>query len=349
MCQQGIPFSISPARTQMIQELRKRGSKIVVFFPGHVSDKEIRSQTEKIISTKWMKESEIRKKILKMHPSIVICFTVEDVKICFSLPYLMKNTDFYYYNLEIYVLPFKKERLIKKIDYYLNKLKEVLYVKKCKGLVIQDSLRKRILKKYWISHSNTWLIPNSYYNNTYKHQAVHKNGLIYSGSTGSEVLESFVEHIHDLKDIQITLSGWKSADKKVLENPNITIVKHELTQEEYTKFIDLYDIALIWYSNHFDDNVYNIGLSSGKFFKHLSIGQPIIVNHVPGLEEEVKKYNLGVVVDDLSELKYAVKKIRDNYEFYVENIKKIYADKYDYEKVSKAFFDYIIYRAKNGI
>lgn len=351
MCQQGIPFRVSPARTQMIQELKKRGSEIVIFFPGRILDKELKSQTKKIVNTKWIKKSEIRKKILEIQPSIVICFTIEDTKICFPLPYLMKKTDFYYYNLEIYVLPFKRnedrffKRIIKHIDYFQNKLKEMGYVRGCKGLVIQDQLRKKILNKYWISHSNTWLIPNSYYKNRCKYEVIHENGIIYSGSMGLDVLESFIEHIHDFDNVSITLSGWDGANKKIQGNSNIKVIKHNLTQEEYTKFISIYDIALIWYSNLFDDNVYNIGLASGKFFKHLSIGQPVIVNNVPGLADEVKKYNLGVVIDDLSELEEAVKKIRRNYKYYVKNIEEIYANKYDYKKVSKKFFDFIIYKA----
>ena len=45
----------------------------------------------------------IRRKIKSIDPDVVICTTIEDVKSCFLLPYIMKNTDFYYYNLEITV------------------------------------------------------------------------------------------------------------------------------------------------------------------------------------------------------------------------------------------------------
>ncbi len=55
----------------------------------------------------------------------------------------------------------------------------------------------------------------------------------------------------------------------------IKTVTQELTPEEYT-----------------DDNMYNIGMSSGKFFKHMSIGQPVIVNDVSvlaGKPESIQK------------------------------------------------------------
>ena len=81
-------------------------------------------------------------------------------------------------------------------------------------------------------------------------------------------------------------------------------------------------------------------------FKHLSIGQPIIVNNIPGLAEEVEKYKLGVVVHNVRELSAAVQTITADYDSYVKNIRKVYRTRYDYRKVSKKFFDSIISHAK---
>ena len=356
MCQQGIPFKVSPARTQMIDELIQRKCKVIIFFPGYVIDKKLKSKAERIINTRGLYKKDIIKKIKKINPNIVICFTVEDTEICYPLPHLMRKTNFYYYNLEIYVPPHKGtsvstyHQFMNRIDYIQNKLKEIIYVRGCCALVIQDRLRKRILSKYLIYHPNTWLIPNSYYTNHHKHGGEHKGGLIYSGSLGQDVLGSFMDNINEFQDIPITLSGWsKIIDTRVKENSNIKVVVHDLSQEEYTKFISEYDIALIWYSDKQDDNVYNIGLASGKFFKHLSLGQPVIVNNVPGLAKEVRKNKLGVVINDLSELNTAVRTINTNYEFYVQNIKKIYEKRYDYQKVSKDFFDFMVNEAKGII
>ena len=44
MCQQGIPFQVSPARTQMINELVQRGSKVILFFPGSIRDIKIKKK-----------------------------------------------------------------------------------------------------------------------------------------------------------------------------------------------------------------------------------------------------------------------------------------------------------------
>ena len=352
MCQQGIPFEVSPARTQMVDELIRRGSKVILFFPGRVKNTKLKRKIDKIVNTGQMSCSAVRKKIYEKKPDIVICFTVEDAEICFPLPYIMKNTDFYYYNLEIYVHSLKSNfgglfgQIMNKVDYLENKIKEILYVRGCRSIVIQDRLRKKILKKYRISHPTTWLIPNSYNSPDDICEKPRKKELIYSGSVSGDVLGSFIEHADELKDIAITVSGWDHVNPKLKKNPNITVMTQNLSQEAYTRFINTYDIALIWYSDQKDDNVYNIGLASGKFFKHLSLGQPVIVNNVPGLATEVRKNKLGAVVDDLSQLADAVQTIRANYDMYVERIKQIYESKYDYKKVSCQFFDHIIERAE---
>ncbi len=350
MCQQGSPFEFSPARNQMVDELKLRGSEVILFFPTIISDPNLKKRLRKIVNTRGMSVSSIRKKIKELNPDIVISFTEEDTRICFPLPYIMKNTDFYYYNLEIYVYPVQFIRsekgnifnkVVNRIEYVQNKLKEVIYVKGCRSLVIQDELRKKILRKYGISHPVTWLMPNSYCIDERRCDVPHKSGLIYSGGVRAKMLKSFVEHAEDLGDVEITISGWTHIRGKFNDNPNIRVISQTIPQEEYTKFISAYDIALIWYSKY-DDNMYNIGLSSGKFFKHMSIGQPVIVNNVPGLAEEVRKYKLGVVINDVKELECAVQTIMSDYDFYVKNIKQVYKKKYDYKKVTKKFFDSII-------
>ena len=351
MCQQGIPFRVSPARTQMVEELKQRGSRIIVFFPGNIRDMELKKKIAYAVNTKRMHNFSIRKKIADINPDIVICFTIEDTNICFPLPSIMNHTDFYYYNLEIYVPSAGKrnkniyDRIVNRIHYLPNKSKEIIYVRGCSAIVIQDRLRKRILKKYWIHHSKTWLIPNSYYSDHNEYHAEHKGGLIYSGSVGEDVLGSFIEHVDDFKNIKLTVSGWNGTSIKLKQNPWIKVIKQNISQEKYTEFISAYDIALIWYSDQNDDNVYNIGLASGKLFKHLSLGQPVIVNNVPGLAEEVRKNKLGVVINDLRELDAAVRTIMSDYQIYSDHIKEIYDEKYDYKKVSRRFFDSIVLHA----
>lgn len=354
MCQQGSFVGYSPARDQMVDELRKRGSEVIFFYPGRVTDLNVKKKFKKTVDTRGMRCSVIRKMVREINPDIVICNTEEDTRICFLLPYLMRNTDFYYYNLEIYVYVRKREnknifnKVEHRISYFQNKLKEIIYVKGCRSIVIQDELRKNVLKRYWISHPSTWLIPNSYNNDERRCNVPHKNGVIYSGGVRARMLGSFMKYADKIKDVEITIAGWDCAKGKFKNNLGINVITQKLSDEEYTKFISAYDIALVWYSDE-DDNIYYVGLSSGKFFKHLSIGQPVIVNEAPGLAEEVRKYKLGVVIKDARELADAVKEITNNYDFYVKNIKYTYKKRYDYQKISKKFFDTIIAAAQGKV
>lgn len=349
MCLQGVPFSLSPARAQIVEELNLRGGEVIAFYPGVVKDQRIRSQLNRIVNTQFMDALSIRNKIKKLNPNIVICTTIEDAKICYTLPYVMKETDFYYYNLEIYVGSGrwgKKGFICKfasKIDYMKNKMREFLYVKGCKALVIQDKLRKKVLKRYWIAHPVTWLIPNSYSYMPCKCEVPHKSGVVYSGLMSNEVLASFIKQAPYITDFQLTMSGWNCTElKRLKKNPNIVVIQQQLSESDYNSFLSAYDIALIWYNLGQDENIRNIGLSSGKFFKHLSLGQPVIVNDAPGLAEEVRKYKLGVVINDLCELSNAVKIIYTHYDSYQKNIEQIYRKKYDFKRVSKQFFDTIV-------
>lgn len=84
-----------------------------------------------------------------------------------------------------------------------------------------------------------------------------------------------------------------------------------------------------------------MGLASGKMFRYLSLGKPVIAVNCHGLAHEIRKYQLGVVIDDISQLDKAYKKIMEHYTFYQENVIKTYKGRYDFNKAVKPFLDCI--------
>jgi glycosyltransferase involved in cell wall biosynthesis len=90
-----------------------------------------------------------------------------------------------------------------------------------------------------------------------------------------------------------------------------------------------------------NDNIDNIGLSSGKLFKHLSLEQPVIAMDCPGLGRVVRKYKLGKTIHNVSEIKEAYEDIMKNYSLYQGNIRKVYQKKFDYDKVIQPFLKYL--------
>lgn len=349
----GCPIEFSPARYQLIQELRKRNYEIHVFYPGTIVNKEIRGQIQHLTNTLNLSKKELRKKIMDIAPRHVIAFTYEDANILYYLPFVMKKTSFIYFNLEIYTA--YMERYIQpqgflfnircRAAYIPNKVKEIIYTKQCKVFVIQDALRKRVAKKFYLSHPNTLLVPNSYTYCEEEEWGTERNGMIYSGGMNKNVLRSFVEGMDTLPDLPITLSGvtdeWFRAQyKKICKgHPSVKVHEQKLSPEMFTEYLKQFAVGLIWYSPTKDENINNIGMSSGKFFKHLSLGQPVIVPECPGMSRVVEKYKLGIVIHDSSELKEAYEKIMNNYSYYQKNIKCIYKNKFDYAKMIQPFLE----------
>lgn len=353
MCQQqGCPIELSPARFQLIHELRARGYEIYVFFPGSVLNKKIKNEIHHFTNTSCLSTKDIRNRIVKINPEYVVGFTYEDTNILYTLTRTMKRTCFIYYNLEIYT-PYMEKYIQKQgilldlrclVSYIQNKYKEVLFVKRCKVFVIQDRLRKRTSAKYFISHPNTLLIPNSY-NIDMDGMITERHGMIYSGGLSKNTLESLISGLDPNIHVPLTFSGWSDEWFKVQykiireKHPEIKIISQKLSPEDFSNYLKKYAVGLIWYSPTKDENVNNIGLSSGKLFKHLSIGQPVIVNESPGLSRVVNKLKLGVVIKDVSELEMAYKQIMENYQYYQRQIKKVYVKFFDYKKVVRNFFE----------
>ena len=349
MCMQMGKIDQSPARYQLLKELKQNGFKTYLFLPKVKISKEVKNYIDYVIDTKGMSVNQIRKKIEWLQPNSVIATTYEDTRIIYILPWLLKQTSFYYFNLEIYTKEYELQKYsdadifkgIKwRINYFLNKGKEIIYTRKSRLLVIQDSLRKRVSEKHHIMHKNTILVPNSYEYNETNCAKSKRKGVVYSGGIREDFLGSDIEQICKFKNVSITFIGdildnqiaYKL--KKIQQcNSNIKVKKAILSPKEHAEYLQNFAVGLVLYQLGGDDNLEYIGLSSGKFFKHLSLRQPVIVSDCPGLGREVRKYKLGVVISDLSEIETAYHIIMDNYIFYQRNIERVYKRKYDFGKV----------------
>ena len=352
LCQQGgCPIEVSPARYQLIHELKKRNYKVYVFYLGTIRNQSIRSDIDYLVNTKYMSSHSIRKKIFEISPEFVVAFTYEDTKILYQIAWIMKQTNFVYFNLEIYT-PWM-ERYIQpkgkflelrcRITYIHNKFKEILFTKQCKMFVIQDKLRKITAKKYFISHKNTILVPNTYSYVGMSENEIERQGVIYSGSLLKVVLESLLSDEMIISDIPLTFMGWsddwfREKYKKLSKNAkNLKFCDQKLEPDAFTDFLGKFAIGLVMYTPSEDDNIDKIGLASGKFFRHLSLCQPVIVVDSPGISKVVRKYKLGVVIQDVGEIGKAYKLIMENYAYYQKNIERIYKEKFEYRKAINLF------------
>lgn len=352
LCQQCEAYSLesSPARYQLIHELKTLGYEIYVFLPGGIRDRGIKNEICLCVNTSHISVGKIRRRIREIAPEYVLAFTYEDAKILYPLPYTMKKTAFIYYNLEIYTpmehdrqLTGMAKRIRGGIRYIPNKCKEMIFTKKCRAFVIQDALRKRTAARFFIRHPFTMLIPNTYVYREDIRVKPESRGIVYSGGLNKLQLESLLKGLEHLPDLPVTFSGWsdqwfKGQYKRLCAtHPGIKVYTHFMQPDQFSEFLRQYAVGLIWYSPTKDENVNNIGMSSGKFFRHLSLGQPVIVNSCPGLGRIVEKYKLGIVVRDASKLQDAYEKIMDHYSYYQNNVIRVFKDKFDYEKVIRPF------------
>lgn len=357
MSLQNVWLGNSPARYQLLEKLADRGFETYVFMNGYLKQKENFPFVHHVVNVSGMRNKDIRKKIKDISPQAVIASTYEDVSGICLLPWNMKKTGFYYYNLEIYTSYVSME--IKHNDsgiYWLykllfpcNKVKEMLYAKKAEAFTIQDDLRRRVSKKFGIVHKNTFLIPNSYVYDSSKVDSKIGKGIVFTGGIARWGLSDQLYKLRNVKKAAVIFAGridpfyWKQIAELKKTNPNISFIEQQLTPEQYTDYIRQFAVGLVWYSpSEKDVNNCYMGLASGKMFRYLSLGKPVIAVKCRGLAHEIRKYKLGVVIDDISQLDEAYMKIMRNYTFYQANVIKVYKKRYDFNTNVKPFLDCLV-------
>ena len=151
-------------------------------------------------------------------------------------------------------------------------------------------------------------------------------------------------------EFKMTIKG------KVPEDVNIVIKKdyHSLTHsgqlivnsefmenDEFITYISDYSIGLCFYDlkDVFFGNFNYRTAPSGKLYKYLAAGVPVIAIDIPGFDD-VREYNAGILIDKLDpqSLKNAVDTIVLNYDVYRNNAIKL-AIKNSFENTSKGFLE----------
>jgi len=348
-------ISTFPPVFQCARELKKIGCRVAVITSSEIDDQNLKENfDEYVIVNKKSFTYElifITKELLKRKTDIVIAFEPRDAKNAVIAAMMKHRCKYVYYNLEV----LDEENvdapgnMIRKIKFALFRKMERMYLARCSCMVIQDEIRMELAKQYNLSHSNTFLIPNSYNYLSCNHPEINENNtcsVLYSGSLEEWSVKSLIEHAAKFEQLSLTLSGWSRdgfinkyiSGVGILNNIKINLIKYTFT--DYIEVVKKHDIGLVWYSGK-TDNIRYISRSSGKYFMYLSCGKPVIVQNLPGIADDVNKYKLGVVIESLDELNGAVDHIKQNYAFYSDNIAKHYPAIYAYNAVSKPFVGFI--------
>jgi glycosyltransferase involved in cell wall biosynthesis len=345
-------ISTYPAVYQTARELRSRGYRVTLLTGLGCDDSELLSYFDDIVVQPMVglaSALSLAKFVLHGAFDCVFAFEPADAFKCSLLTTLRPSIGYVYFNLEVMeqTLP---ASLRQTLDFQLKKRLERHFVGNCIAMVIQDQLRQRLSQQNGIAHPKTFLIPNSYYQADSASHTPASAGvsLLYSGSLERWSIGDLVHQLPQLvsSELRLTLSGWSrdgylaTVREQLASVSGLTVLESKLTTQQYTELVREHDIGLIWY-DAVSDNVRTMGRSSGKFFRFLSLGKPVIVRDLPGLAEDVRDLGLGVVITSLSEMPAAIATIRAEYRGFSSRIAEVYRSMFDFGTAGREFFDWL--------
>jgi hypothetical protein len=97
------------------------------------------------------------------------------------------------------------------------------------------------------------------------------------------------------------------------------------------------DVGLVFYQSMVE-NIFHVGLSSGKMHKFLSFEKPILVNRLPSLHDfiTINGFGMSALLEDFPR---AIRQLAENYPTYCGNIKNRYPALCDYENEYMQFIN----------
>ena len=180
-----------------------------------------------------------------------------------------------------------------------------------------------------------------------------KKNLIFTGTINKEFgIFYCLEYLKQFKDeTLILLGGMNDAVKQEVNTLYADLIKENrliidnryLDNDDVVNFISncemgfcLYNFDTAWVKN------FNYQTApSGKVFKYLAAGVPVICNDIAGFDF-VRSFECGELLTDMSpiSIREAASKIRAKYNVYVENAKRA-AKHFSFDKAIQPYLDYV--------
>src|SRR5262249_55696561 len=163
--------------------------------------------------------------------------------------------------------------------------------------------------------------------------------------TGTIERWAFPEGLFDsllrIPEATFLFSGWSDdsyAEGLACRYGKATNIRFHIgakSRAEFNYMVSKADVGLVCYGST-DQNVREVGLSSGKLHKFLSFQKPVLTNCIPSLHEFVtlNGFGMSVSTDDFVR---GIRELSDNYQTFAENIHKRYSEVCDYEREYMSF------------
>ena len=251
---------------------------------------------------------------------------------------------FDFYSEMILKVPKIIKKIIRAVDIFLMQFADCV--------IIADDNRKEQIKdanpKKLITVYNT---PDDYFD-TFGKNSMRKrfnNGFVlgYIGLLHkSRGLNTILELLKKLQDINLIIGGSgpyeETLKAKISELRNVHFLGKVFPYKKTLEILSKCDALFAIYDPKIPNHKYS---SPNKLFEAMMLGKPIIVSKDTGMDEKVKRYQCGIVVDynNRNEIISAIKKLKimkdNNDNIYGINGRKAYENFFYYEKMQKKLMD----------
>jgi len=269
---------------------------------------------------------------------------------------------FYFFKHKFIFLSLELEqpRKFKYISKPFSKIAKLAY-KKSAGVIVQDEDRFKTLCEYYqYQHPKVFYLPNSTLNDWVPdakaaqflrekfnlRSAEFPYIVLYAGQLNDVVYSKALAHAFASIDNGCALifhgvdpRGLKEKEPYIqslrqVNSKNLFLSLNLLPHDQVDKIYASSTIGIAFYANP-DDNHTKIAMASGKLAQYLKHGKPVLVSNFTSLSQLVEKYQIGIVINDPSdvqEIKVAIDKILSDYDRYSKNAKYCFEAEFDFAK-----------------
>jgi hypothetical protein len=253
---------------------------------------------------------------------------------------------------------FFTELLNKKVEFLSLELSDNIYKAECKynkinSVIIQSRERLDYVFPGNKKPSKVFFVQNAPVFKELEINNSERRGLVYCGTAWDHF--GFYHCLNFLKEY----SNYSMTVKGAIRKDDLMRVKKEypeLIQDKRLVIDDIYsdDKEVVNYLTKFrigfcfynflikEIDTFNYhSAPSGKLFKYLAAGVPVIGIDIPGFGI-IKEFNCGVLIKSLDPLtiKTAIEKIESNFDYYSFNCLRV-AKEYSFDKTTRPFLEYL--------
>ncbi|MBS1627462.1 MAG: hypothetical protein JSR09_06170 [Bacteroidetes bacterium] len=244
---------------------------------------------------------------------------------------------------------------------YKNKKKEIEACKRLRNLIVQDALREKLLRSESQINNNikTFYIPVAIpdFKEKFNNDKVvdirrkynissDKKLIVFFGTfakwSGGELIYELINN-KKLPDnyVLIIHSRYPFNSKDDLQNRMIQLANERenfFISTDYISsfnqtidYLTQFDLGFVFYVPDFNnmyvgENIYNIGLASGKFSQYMKAGLPAITVNLPTYVELNNEYNFGYTINTVDEIPVILNN-NINYKLLSQNTLRLFKEK----------------------